>query len=177
MDISQAINRRKSVRSYTGKAPGADQMETLLAAAQAAPVAMGQYDKYRLTVVTDRDLLDRIDEVGAQFFGRADMHPLYGAPVLLVISAEAPQPVRANSVYSSAAMIAHNVALVATDMGVGQCCIWGAVAAMAARPELVGRLGIPEGFVPCCGVALGETDEEYAPREISQERINVNTVG
>lgn len=176
MDVSQAIRNRRSIRSFTGEAPDEAKMHALLEAAQAAPVAMGNYDKYRLTVVTDHGLLDQIDRVGALYFGRPELHPLHGAPVLMVVSAEEPRAGRANAVYSSAAMIAHNVALAATGMGVGQCCIWGAVAAMASRPELVAMLGLPAGFVPCCGVALGETDQQYAPRDIPAGRIAVNTV-
>lgn len=176
MDVLQTINRRKSVRSFTGKAPDPDQLNTLLEAAQEAPVSMGEFDRYRLTVVTNRDLLNQIDQAGAQFFGKPDKHPLYGAPMLLIISAQAPTPGRENATYSTAAMIAHNVALAATELGLGQCCIWSTVIAAAARPEIVQRLGLPQDFVPCCGVALGQTDQEYTPRKTPRQRFAVNTV-
>ena len=69
------------------------------------------------------------------------------------------------------------MSLAATALGVGCCYIWGAVVALSSRPELVKALGLPEGFVPCCGLVLGQSEEGYAPREIPQNRIGVNYVG
>ena len=108
---------------------------------------------------------------------RPGSHPLYGAPTLVVASSRFPGEAMANPAYSDAAILVHTMSLAATALGVGCCYIWGAVVALSSRPELVKALGLPEGFVPCCGLVLGQSEEGYAPREIPQDRIGVNYVG
>ena len=36
------------------------------------------------------------------------------------------------------------------------------------------ELNLPEGYVPCCAVILGHTDETYEPREIPIDRIRTD---
>ena len=43
MNVTDAINRRKSVRSYTGEAPSEAALDAILKAAEEAPVGMGHY--------------------------------------------------------------------------------------------------------------------------------------
>lgn len=176
MNVSDAINRRKSVRSYTGEAPSKAALDAILKAAEEAPVGMGAYEGYRITVVRSRQVLDAIDKAGSEFFGKPGSHPLYGASVLVVISTKVPEPPLANATYSSAACIVQNMALEAVEQGIGCCHIWGAIAAPDQDEKLVASLGLPEGFVPCCALALGVTTETYEPREIDHARIGMNVV-
>ena len=82
----------------------------------------------------------------------------------------------ANVPYSNAAMMAEHMCLLATDIGIGSCNIWGAIAALNTKPELVAKLGLPEGHVPCCAVTLGDTDDTFAEREIPADRIAVSYI-
>lgn len=125
MDTMETICSRKTIRSYTGEAITADELNVILKAANAAPVGMGQYESLHLTIITDTDLLNKIDTAGAVMFGQPDMHPLYGVPTLVLISSKKPDPMMENVVFSNAAIVAHNMALAATDLGVGSCYIWG----------------------------------------------------
>lgn len=176
MNVSDAINRRKSVRSFTGEAPSKAALDAILKAAEEAPVGMGTFENYRLTVVTNKQVLDAIDKAGAAFFSNPDNKPLYGAPVLVVVSAKKPEPPLANATFSSAACIVQNMALEAVEQGVGCCHIWGAIAGLAHDDNALASLLLPEGFAPCCGIALGVTDEAYEPRDIDQSRIARNIV-
>lgn len=176
MNVSEAINRRKSIRSFTGEMPDDAAMQAILKAAEEAPVGMRQYDHYRLTVVTNKDIMAKINVEAAAFFGRPGSDSFYGAPVLVVISSEKPDAAMENPVHSSAACIAHSMALEAVEQGVGSCYIWGAIMAVQNDVDLIRQLGLPEGFVPCCGVVLGKTNEKYEPREIDEGRIAVNKV-
>jgi FMN reductase (NADPH) len=176
MDVSEAINRRKSVRSYTGELPSREEQERILAAAQQSPVGMGAYDKFHLTVVTNPELLGKIDAAGAKFFNRPGMTPLYGAPELIIVSIAQTQPALMNAMYSSAAMVVHSMTLEATELGVGSCCIWGAVMAIPSNPDIMAALKLPESFTPCCGIALGKTDQTYDARNIALDRIGTNEV-
>lgn len=38
---------------------------------------------------------------------------------------------------------------------------------------IVKELNLPEGYVPCCAVGIGKTEEKYQPRAIPENRIRV----
>lgn len=171
MTMMETICARKSVRSFTGEIPTADQMNQILKAANAAPVGMAQYDGVHLTVITNKELLDRIDAAAAAMFGKPDAHPIYHAPMLIVVSTRKTAPMMENVAHSNAAIIVHNMALAAAELGVGACYIWGATAAMTMNPELIQTLNLPENFSISCALALGQTNEQYTQREIPMDRI------
>lgn len=170
MDVSQAINNRKSIRTYTGEPVTEAQLKAILKAANEAPVGMGKYDCYQLTVITEKELLKAIDANGAEFFGDPSLHPLYGAPTLILVSGKE----EGNVPSANAAMIIHNMALEAVEQGVGQVDIYGAVAGLNQNADLIARLHLPEGFKPYGGIAVGQTTETYSSREIPAERIAVS---
>lgn len=171
MAMMETICCRKSVRSYTGENITAEELEVILKAANASPVGMGQFDSLHLTVITNKELLAKIEVSAAAMFGKPDMHPLYGAPTLILVSSRKPAPMMENVAYSNAAIMAHNMALAATELGVGTCYIWGAVAAMGRNPEVLEELKLPEGFIPCCAMCFGKTDAAYEVREIPKNKI------
>lgn len=177
MNTFDTLFSRRSVRTYTGDALTEAELTAVLKAANAAPVGRAMYDTLHLTVVQNPALLAQIDRHGAAFFGDMSRTPLYHAPALIVVSTKKPAPGAENVTFSNAAIVAHNMCLAAVEMGLGQCCIWGATAAMAESGELVGQLGLPEGFVPCCSVIVGRTEEKYALREIPTARIGCNIIG
>lgn len=174
MNTMDAICSRKSVRSYTGENITEAELKQLLKAAYAAPVGMKAYDTLTLTVVTNQAFMDRLNNAAAAMMGRPDAVPLYGAPTLIIVSSTLPGGARDNVAYSNAACVVENIALEAVELGIGTCHIWGAIRALNADPELVKELKLPEGYVPCCGVILGRTDEAYEPREIPMDRIRTD---
>ena len=176
MNTMATLTSRRSIRSYTGEQISSEELNLLLKAANAAPVGMGQYDSVHLTVIQNAELLHKIDAAGAAMFGKPDMKPLYGAPTLIMISAKAPVPGGENVAYSNTAIIAHNIALEAVELGIGACLIWGATAAAANDKSLVSALELPEGFVPNCAVAVGKTAEKYEIREVPADRIAANSI-
>ncbi len=90
MKTLETICSRKSIRSYTGEGITQDELKQILTAANASPVGMGRYDEMHLTIVTNLELLRKIDQAGAAMFGKPDIHPLYGAPVLILVSTKTP---------------------------------------------------------------------------------------
>lgn len=177
MNTMETIYARKSVRTYTGEQITSEELNTILKAANAAPVGMGQYKGVHLTVITSKELLNRIDVAGAAMFGKPDIHPLYDAPMLVLVSAKMP-PVEAmkNVTYSNAAIIVQNMALAATELGIGVCHIWGATMATLNDPDILRELKLPKGFAPCCAITLGKTDYTYEAREIPMDRIAMNII-
>lgn len=173
MELKEAMNTRKSIRSYTGEPISKEQLDAILTAAYEAPIGGGRYNSIHLTVITDKELLDEIDRAGAEFFGNPSIHPLYGAPMLIVISSNSEDNVASANV----GIIIQNMSLAAVEEGVGHCDIYGATAALAQKPELVAKLGLPEGFVPLGSIELGKTDETYTKRTIpDSHRYSMNTI-
>ena len=173
METLKTINTRKSVRSYTG-ALSEEALQTVLMAGQAAPVGRAKYETVHMTVIRDKELLHEIDRAGAEFFNDPERKPLYDAPCLILLSTTVADPAAGNVPYSNAAIIVENMSLAATDLGLGSCLIWGCIAGLNQKPELVARLGLPEGQVPSCGLVLGETAEILEEREIPADRISVS---
>lgn len=176
MEVSKAIRSRRSIRSYTNDVITEENLERILRAAQAAPIARALYDNMHLTIVTNAELLQKIDQATAEMTGNKTRPALYGAPMLVVVSEKIEDPAMENPLWSSAACMVENMALEAVNLGVGSVHIWGAVRALNKSPELLEALQLPEGFTPSCAIALGQTEEEYEPRDIPSDRIKENFV-
>ena len=182
MNVFDAIVNRKSIRSYTGEPPTAEEMDKILSAGNCAPIASAMYSTNHLTVITDKSLLAEIEQAFGTYMGKEDVHPLYNAPVFVIVSVQmesqrATKEDWLNVVCSDAAIIVENMALEAVELGIGTCHIWGAVRGINADPALLAKLGLPEGFRPVCGVIFGKSDTPYAPREVRRDRFTQNNIG
>lgn len=76
--------------------------------------------------------------------------------------------------YSNAAILVQNMALAATDLGVGACHPCGVVGVLSGNDELIKELDLPEGMQPCCVIVLGHIDEKYTLREVADGRIKTS---
>lgn len=170
------IFKRRTIRSYNGEDLTNEELDLILKSANASPVGMGQYENVHLTIIKNKDLLAKIDKAGAKMFGKPDMHPLYNVPTLVVISSKNLGEAMANVSHSNCAIIAHNMALTATELGIGSVYIWGATMALSKDEELVQELNLPKDFFPCCALGLGKTNEKYEEREIPKNRISQNII-
>ncbi|MGI6105945.1 MAG: nitroreductase family protein [Raoultibacter sp.] len=175
MNTLDALFCRKSIRNYTGEKISRDQLELILKAAYSSPVARARYDSLHLTVIEDTDLLTQIDRAAFEYMGY-QQHPLHEAPTFILVSSSALEEELGNVEYSNAAIQVHSMGLAATELGIGCCYIWGSVRALNTHPELIEQLNLPEGFVPCCGIVLGITNESNAERKISSEKIATNFI-
>ena len=162
---------RRSIRSYTGEQITGDELSLILDAACASPVGMGAFDSLHISVVRNPDFLSALSSETARAMNRPDYYPFYGAPMLIIVSSRFPGLPNENSAYSNAAICVQNMSLACAQLGVGSCLIWGAIRTLNKLPDMVAQLRLPEGFVPCCALAVGKTDETYAPRAIDRSRI------
>ncbi len=175
MNTLEAIYSRKSIRNFNGKSVTETQLREILKAAYASPVGRAMYDTLLISVVTNEKLLSKWEKATGKMTGNPDLHPFYGAPtVILVSSLKNPEPGNVN--YSNAAIVVQNMALAATELNVGACHIWGAVAAVSGNAELANELGVSEGFTPCCALAIGQFDGDYQIRKIAENRIKTTYV-
>lgn len=172
MELNDALNQRRTIRSYTGEPPTDAQLDAIVQAASEAPVGMGRYDSIHLTIVRDPQLISDIDVAAATAFGHPELHALYGAPVLIVVSSSRTGNVASANVGAAI----QNMSLEAVEQGLGSCFIYGALETVNARPDLLGRLRLPEGFTPLGSIIVGKTNEAYAPRKLSDKHRFAQTV-
>ena len=162
MELQKALNIRKSIRSYTGESITDAQLERILTAAYEAPIGMKRYDSIHLTVITNPEILHEIDANAATMSGDPSRHPLYGAPMMILVSSS----LTSNVASANVGIIIQNMSLAAVEEGIGHCDIYGAIRALVKNDELVAKLNIPEGFVPTGSIILGMSDDAYTDREI-----------
>lgn len=170
-------------------------MEKLLLAANGAPVGSNLYRDLHLTVVQDRQILDKLGEaaryrfkdkavmekivrtVPGQGSPARDTDPFYGAPAVIFISHRR-QDLQPGIEYCNAACVAMSIHLEATELSLGSVFIWGALEAMRVYPDYdrTGLLHLPDGFEPLLGVAVGYWKEPLPEREIRADKIGVNYI-
>lgn len=172
MNTLDTLYSRRTIRNFNGKAITEQELSEILKAAYAAPVGRAMYDSLSMTVVTNKALLLKWEQAMAAAVGDPAMHPFYGAPTVILVSSAGDGNVN----YSNAATLVQNMALAATDKGIGACHIWGAVGVLSGNPTLVKELKVPDGMAPCCAIALGYFDGEYTLREIPSNRIRTEYV-
>lgn len=153
------IHSRKSVRSYTSQPVSAEQVETLLRAAMAAPTAVN-FQPWRFVVITERQQLDELAEV----LPYAKM--LKQAPLAVIVCGETMMGEgRENPFWEQDCSAAtQNLLLAAEAIGLG--AVW-----TAAYPDLnrcngiKEALGMPETVMPLCVVPIGHPAGDDQPKD------------
>lgn len=163
METFKALTSRKSVRTYTKTAVDRDAVEKIVLAGQKAPNA----GPFHITVITDADLLKEINDTtltamknsGNEFLmSRAELdgyQPLYGAPVLILLSAPDEGYGKVNT-----ACVATYMTIAATALGLGSCYVVSPVFGLNATKEILKKLNLPDNYVPMCGVLVGHAGED-----------------
>ena len=168
--ILQAIKNRRSIRKYKPTPVTKEQIRLMLEAAMLSPSACNTRP-WRFIAITNRELLDKI----AAEHSHARM--LATAPLAIVVVAlPATQEANMNGLPygfypQDCGAATQNIMLQAEAMGLGTC--WCGVypkgEKMAAMAAL---LGIPKGELPFCVIAVGEKDEDPAPRgKYEEEKV------
>ena len=174
METLDAIFSRKSTRSYKPQQIHVQELDMIIKAGCAAPVASAKYDSLHITAVQDEAVLQQImtaasDAVFRIVGVRKNMD--FGAKTLIIVSAgtgNAP-----GIEYANAGCVLENMVIAATSMGIDSV-IWGAAAAAVnADAQLKKQLAIPEGLTPLLCASFGYAEKETAPKEhhISVTRI------
>ncbi|MBO7178065.1 MAG: nitroreductase family protein [Clostridia bacterium] len=171
METLETLYSRKSIREFNGESITQDELKEILKSAYASPIGLKRYDRLTLTVITKKELIREWEEETARVMDREGYKAFYGAPLVILVCSEVDGEPYSNVNYSNAAIVAHNMAIAATALGIGVCHIWSAPRALRDLVELQNKMGIKENHIPCCAVALGRMDEVYSVREIEWEKI------
>lgn len=165
MQTMEAIAKRKSERAFdTDKAVPAELVDLVVKAGCQAPIGAGKKDSLHLTVCTDVSILDEINTMSSVAMKMDKRDFFYGAPVVIFVSASDKQMAPGVEL-ANAGCVIENMLLAATDAGLGNIYLWGAVQALAKNKALCAKLGIPEGFRPVSAAAIG-----YAKGEAGEAR-------
>ena len=171
MKLLNAIEMRRSVRTYASKSIEDEKMEAIIQAGNLAPV----FGKFHITVIEDSKLLQEINDVtlemmknsGDEFLEkRAAMEgyaPLYGAPAMIVLSA--PDGNDSNGFHmANVSCAAENMITEASDLGLGSCFVMGPMISFV-NANLMEKSRIPEGYVPLVGVLIGYPVEDLTKNQ------------
>lgn len=171
MDTLNTLYSRKSIRDFNGQGLMEGELNEIIKAAYASPIGLKRYDRLKLIVITNKDLINKWEEETARVMDREGYKAFYGAPVVILVCSEVDEEPYSNVNYSNSAIVVHNMAICATALGIGACHIWSAPRALRSLPNLQKEMGIEENMIPCCAIALGRCNEEYALREIEDNKI------
>lgn len=154
MEFDEVLIKRVSTRKFKDQPLSDEDIKKLLFAAKRAPIGRGLYEDHRLTVVRNKDFIRAISGEYSEKNGK-DTDSLYGAPTIIFVSSKGEDPIK----IADTAIILENIALKATDLGIGSCYIWGLVNNLGKDGEYIKHLGLPEGFRPKSAIILGYTDD------------------
>ena len=175
MELIKAIAMRKSTRSYKSEQISEESLNTIINAGCAAPIGMGAYNSINITVIQNPDLLDRITETAAKAIGNPKAGIIYNAPTLVMISGKSTERLP-NIEIANASCIIENMALAATDAGIGNGYVLSPLHAFNVDKELLKELNLPEGFAPVAGIALGYPTEPISQVRELKQTIKVNII-
>lgn len=175
MNTFDNLFSRKSIRTYNGKNITEAELNQILKAAYASPVGRALFDSLNITVISNRKFLNKWEDYCETQSGH---RPFYNAPTVILVSSLIPSTdlKSVNVNFSNAAILVQNMAIAATELGIGSCHIWGAVRLLNDNTELLNALNLPDGFVPCCAIILGHTDEKYELRDIPENKIKTDFI-
>ena len=173
MNTYEAITSRYACRNYTDEQITEAELKALIDAANAAPVAMGDYSGYELVVVQDEETRKAIDVGTAHAMPMMGDHPTYEAPTLMFICIK-PNPQFEMIPYSGASCIAENIMVQATGLGLASVYIMAVPTVMQGKPELLRMLDMGDGFIPVVLVSVGHAAEKHD--EVKADRLKVRKI-
>ena len=186
--LLELIRSRRSVRRFSDRAVGREDIARLLEAARWAPSNHNR-QPWRFLVIEDKQQINRLaetvrqglseklkslPEAAATYAGEFTYYATFfsNAPVLLVVLHKQPVGVSAPLLAGlknpelvsgeplSVAMAVQNLLLAAQALGLGTCVLTGP---LLVQDALTGGLDLPAGHNLTCLVALGHPAESSAP--------------
>jgi nitroreductase len=198
MDYLELLKHRSSTRKFLEDQITEKELSFLLLAANGAPIGSNLHRDIHITVVQNREILDKLSQAGAKRWedkkrmkdivgdlvreddtekpARAS-DPFYGAPTVIFVSHKN-QAIQPGIEYSNVACVVFSMHLAATELGLGSVFMWHALESMRELPDLDNSylLNLPEGFSPLLGLAVGYPAKAPAIRELRAEKIKTTYI-
>ncbi|MEI3507933.1 MAG: nitroreductase family protein [Bacilli bacterium] len=173
METMEAINKRTSVRFFKETQITEEELNTILHAGKRAPIGMKKYGEMHITVIQNKEVLEKLDKAIQEYTGQSKRRIFHGAPTGILVSGKPTD--YAYMEYDNGACIIENMILAATDLGLGNVYMKSIIPFLNDNPEHIKELGIPEDFIPLAGLAVGYPIEEMQ-REPKEHDIEVNII-
>lgn len=169
MDFEQTIYQRRAIRDYSEKSVSAADLQDIMAAGEAGPVGMGEYEKFHFTLLTDPNAIKQVEADSVS-------NPYYGAPAIIIISAQKTGSSVGPMECVSAGTMVENMALAATAKDLASCVIMGALVPLSKDDGLLNKLQIPTGFSPVISLAVGYPSEPVPKAEKGRHEVAKNKI-
>lgn len=181
-DVLEVIQSRRSIRSYQPRQINEADLNLIIEAGIYAPTAHNE-QPWHFTVIQNPDLLSRINEKAKEIMAQSEVEWIqklgsdpeyqltYRAPTLIVISGQT----EAMAWRVDCAAAIQNMLLAAESLNIGS--VWlGLLRFFFQHEEELAALGIPEGYQPYYGVALGCKGEDRQQPAPTRNREVVNYI-
>lgn len=175
METLQAIKQRSSTRGFKPDQIEDEKLEKILEAGCAAPIGMADFGAMHITVVQNRAILDKIDEIAVSSYKKTDLKLTYGAPTIIIVSAKNTLHTTDLLAPLNTACILDHMIIAATDLGLGSVFIVSVISIINTNPPLIEALNLPEGYRPIASIAIG-TPVNYPEPKKGEKRISINAV-
>lgn len=118
METLEAILSRKSCRSYQDVQVDAADVERIVETGLHAATG-GGHQPWKLVVVQDRAVCDKLSAMNAAILGKEGIDPFYGAPTIICVLCERER----STAVEDGSLVLGNMMLAATELGLGSCWI------------------------------------------------------
>lgn len=175
MGAESFITRRKTCRAYLPETVSDADIEKLLDAALAAPLAAGDNLTTHITVIKPGETMEKI-RAAVQLTRKngEKMDPLYGASTMFLMSST---DLSEDCIeFCNAGCVVDHILLQATAMNLGSTYIWGCLKKLKKNPEAVALLNIPEDYEIMSAAVVGYPKEPLSERIGDRERITYNYI-
>lgn len=163
------IMTRRSIRKYKPDMVEKELIDKVVAAGLCAPSGKNAQSS-SVIVVTDKEMRDKIMDENRRIGGwPEDFDPFYGAPVILIVIADATNK---NGIYDGSCTL-ENMMLAAHALGLGSCWINRARQEFdtAFGKNILKQLGIEGEWIGVGHLSLGYPDEEAKTPRVKDGRV------
>ncbi|UWP59987.1 nitroreductase family protein [Ruminococcus gauvreauii] len=174
MEFMKVIQSRQSCRAFTDEMVTGSDLTKIIQAGNAAPVANGVYENVQLTVIQNKELIAGLEENAHNAMPGIPEHPLYGLSTVISINCKIEE--NTAMAWANASVIAENMMLAATDLGLGSIYLMAVPVTAQYNPELCRDIKVQEGFAPYVMVGIGKPQNGLEERELTADRISITYI-
>jgi nitroreductase len=183
--VLDIISERFTARSFTGEAVDQGDLEKIALAGVQSPSATNQ-QLWRISVLTNRALIDELDQEGVRLLGEREETVrfqkrilerggklFYNAPAIIFVAVPDADAQGINSVLRDSGIVVENLALAAQSLGLGNCiCGLAGVPFTGEKSAYFKeKLKFPEGWGFGIALLVGKTDAASTPHEPDLAKI------
>lgn len=181
-EVLQAIEKRYSCRTYTGKTPSQEQLDAIAKAANQCPSSINR-QRWQIVVLKDKALMAELEAEALQVMAAMEDQSMYqrimerggklfyGAPCAIYVPIDSADPA---GCALDCGIVCQTIALAAHSLGLASC-ICG-LARLSFSPQKAEtfkqKLQFPKGYEFGMAVLLGEGATSGEPHQPNPEKIS-----